>query len=137
VSEIKITAAIQPADHPRVTLRILLVEDNLVNQRLTARLLEKMGHVVTIAEDGHIALQILPEQEFDLVAMHMQMPIMDGLETTEKIRASEKNNRQAPAHRGHDRECVRRGPPALPERRNGWLYRQTRQLPPLNGRSSA
>jgi len=71
-------------------LRILLVEDNLVNQRLTARLLEKMGHVVTIAEDGQIALQILSEQEFDLVAMDMQMPIMDGLETTEKIRASEK-----------------------------------------------
>jgi PAS domain S-box-containing protein len=89
VSESKIPAAVQPVDHPRVTLRILLVEDNLVNQRLTARLLEKMGHVVTIAEDGHIALQILSEQEFDLVAMDMQMPIMDGLETTEKIRASE------------------------------------------------
>jgi CheY-like chemotaxis protein len=90
VIETKIPVTVKSADRPRVTLRILLVEDNLVNQRLTARLLEKMGHVVTIAEDGQIALQILSEQEFDLVAMDMQMPIMDGLETTEKIRAGEK-----------------------------------------------
>jgi CheY-like chemotaxis protein/nitrogen-specific signal transduction histidine kinase len=90
VIETKIPVTVKSADHLRVTLRILLVEDNLVNQRLTARLLEKMGHVVTIAEDGQIALQILSEQEFDLVAMDMQMPIMDGLETTEKIRAGEK-----------------------------------------------
>ena len=90
VIEAKIPAAVMPADQPRVTLRILLVEDNLVNQRLTARLLQKMGHVVAIADNGQIALQILSEQEFDLVAMDMQMPIMDGLETTEKIRAREK-----------------------------------------------
>jgi len=89
-NETKIPAESKHADRPRMTLRILLVEDNLVNQRLTARLLEKMGHVVTIAENGLIALQILSEQEFDLVAMDMQMPIMDGLETTEKIRAREK-----------------------------------------------
>jgi CheY-like chemotaxis protein len=70
----------------------LLAEDNVVNQRLTSRLLEKMGHVVTIADNGQLALQRFSEQEFDLVAMDMQMPIMDGLEATEKIRASEKKS---------------------------------------------
>jgi PAS domain S-box-containing protein len=74
------------------SLRILLAEDNVVNQRLTSRLLEKMGHVVTIADNGQLALQRFSEQEFDLVAMDMQMPIMDGLEATEKIRASEKQS---------------------------------------------
>jgi two-component system sensor histidine kinase/response regulator len=70
--------------------RILLAEDNLVNQRLTSRLLEKMGHVVTLAPNGQVALQLSAANEFDLVAMDMQMPIMDGLEATEKIRAREK-----------------------------------------------
>ncbi|MGC0773021.1 MAG: response regulator [Candidatus Acidiferrum sp.] len=85
-------ATVTPADQPHATLRILLVEDNLVNQRLTARLLEKMGHGVIIAANGQIALRILSEQEFDLVAMDMQMPIMDGLEATEKIRVLEKKS---------------------------------------------
>ncbi len=86
----KILAEVKPVDQRRDPLRILLVEDNLVNQRLIARLLEKMWHAVAIADNGQIALRILSEQEFDLVAMDMQMPIMDGLETTEKIRALEK-----------------------------------------------
>jgi two-component system sensor histidine kinase/response regulator len=73
-------------------MRILLAEDNLVNQRLISRLLEKMGHTVVIAENGRIALELLAEREFDLVAMDMQMPIMDGLETTERIRAGEKTS---------------------------------------------
>ena len=73
-------------------MRILLAEDNEVNQRLTSRLLERMGHRVTIAENGQTAVRLWSEQEFDLVAMDMQMPIMDGLEATEEIRAREKNS---------------------------------------------
>ena len=81
-----------PTQVARVGLRILLAEDNVVNQRLTSRLLEKMGHTVTIAGNGQIALQFMAEEDFDLVAMDMQMPIMDGLEATEKIRVNEKKS---------------------------------------------
>ncbi|MGA2813843.1 MAG: response regulator, partial [Candidatus Acidiferrum sp.] len=88
--------AVVPALAPpaQARLRILLAEDNFVNQRLISRLLEKMGHAVTIAGNGQTALHLLAEQEFDLIAMDMQMPIMDGLETTERIRASEKQTRR-------------------------------------------
>ena len=89
-TETQVSAAETPAGEVRGGLRILLAEDNLINQRLAARLLEKMGHVVTIASNGQIALRLLSEQEFDFVAMDMQMPIMDGLEATEAIRAGEK-----------------------------------------------
>ena len=82
------------AENQPAGLRILLAEDNVVNQRLISRLLEKMGHTVTIAANGKLALRLLSEQEFDLVAMDMQMPIMDGLEATERIRAGEKKSRR-------------------------------------------
>ena len=70
-------------------LRILLAEDNTVNQRLISRILEKMGHTVVVASDGAAALHTLSHQQFDLVAMDMQMPVMDGLEATQKIRLNE------------------------------------------------
>ena len=72
-------------------LRILLAEDNEVNQRLISRLLEKMGHTVAVAENGQMAVRMWSGQEFDLVAMDMQMPIMDGLEATAEIRARERD----------------------------------------------
>jgi PAS domain S-box-containing protein len=92
VKDAQLVEAEMPTRKVRVGLRILLAEDNIVNQRLTSRLLEKMGHTVTIAGNGQIALQLMAEEDFDLVAMDMQMPIMDGLEATEKIRAGEKKS---------------------------------------------
>ena len=70
-------------------LRVLLAEDNLVNQKLAVRLLEKRGHEVTIANNGQEALDLLATASFDVVLMDVQMPQMDGYETTERIRQQE------------------------------------------------
>jgi len=74
----------------RKRLRILLAEDNVVNQKLATRLLEKMGHSVSVAEDGKKALEAMAQGGFDLVMMDVQMPVMDGFEATRMIRNQEK-----------------------------------------------
>ncbi|HET6843681.1 MAG TPA: response regulator [Candidatus Angelobacter sp.] len=71
-------------------LKILVAEDNTVNQQLTRRLLESLGHEVTLVENGRVALESIEHQEFDLVFMDIQMPEVDGLEATAAIRAKER-----------------------------------------------
>jgi hypothetical protein len=73
-----------------VGLRILLAEDNIVNQQLERRLLERRGHHVTIAATGRQALEWLERESFDLILMDVQMPDMNGLEATEVIRSRER-----------------------------------------------
>ena len=70
--------------------RILLVEDNELNQEVGAELLKAEGFVVDIAEHGGIALERLASADYDLVLMDMQMPVMDGLAATRAIRAQER-----------------------------------------------
>jgi two-component system sensor histidine kinase/response regulator len=70
--------------------RVLLVEDNAVNQTLAVRLLEKRGHSVSTAGTGREALAALEKESFDVVLMDIQMPEMDGFEATAAIRAKEK-----------------------------------------------
>jgi two-component system sensor histidine kinase/response regulator len=75
---------------PSEALRILLAEDNLVNQRLATRLLEKRGHRVVVAANGREALAALEKESYDLVLMDIQMPEMNGMEATARIREKEK-----------------------------------------------
>jgi two-component system sensor histidine kinase/response regulator len=70
-------------------MRILLAEDNPVNQMVAVRLLHKLGHTVTVVSNGREALTTLGKQDFDLILMDVQMPEMDGIETTRVIRETE------------------------------------------------
>jgi two-component system sensor histidine kinase/response regulator len=92
-AESRLPAAVAPdsTQVPRAAskARILLAEDNLVNQRVALHILEKHGYSVTLVANGINALKALDEQTFDLVLMDVQMPEMGGFEATAKIRESE------------------------------------------------
>jgi len=80
------------------SLRILLAEDNLVNQMLAVRTLERKGHQVVAVPDGAEVLTALRREHFDLILMDVQMPNMDGFETTAAIRRAEQDEQPSGRH---------------------------------------
>lgn len=98
-------------------LRVLVVEDNPVNQKLAVRILEKAGHDTAVADTGRRALQVLQEHSFDLVLMDLQMPEMDGFAATAAIRQREQaTGRHLPiiamtahAMKGDREKCLQKG----------------------------
>ncbi|MHC2071032.1 response regulator [Bremerella sp. T1] len=102
--------SVQPAN-------ILLAEDNLVNQRLASLLLEKCGHTVRVVGDGKQAIDAWQSEEFDLILMDVQMPIMDGFAATAEIRRQQhERGRKTPivamtahAMKGDRERCLEAG----------------------------
>jgi CheY-like chemotaxis protein len=82
--------SLQEERDPGQYLDILLAEDNIVNQKLAVRLLEKRGHKVTVANNGREALVALDHRSYDLVLMDVQMPELGGIEATIMLREKEK-----------------------------------------------
>jgi CheY-like chemotaxis protein len=97
-SKLSLTAGGTPGPSAVATVpcRVLLVEDHPINQMLATTLLQKWGHLVVLARNGREAVDLFPTQQWDLILMDMQMPVMGGLEATRLIRASEAGRARTP-----------------------------------------
>lgn len=119
-SLVKLRAALAPAPasalKPFAGCRALLAEDNLINQKLATRLLEKLGCCVDVAVNGVQAARLSASNVYDVIFMDCQMPEMDGFEATAEIRRREGDSRRTPivamtayAMSGDRQRCLRAG----------------------------
>jgi CheY-like chemotaxis protein len=112
----QLASRVTPSTPSRV-LRVLLAEDNLVNQKLIATVLHKQGHSVVVAENGDEAVAAVERQSFDVILMDVQMPQKDGLEATVAIREAERVSGAhvpivaltAHAMKGDEEKCLQAG----------------------------
>ncbi|AEF94381.1 multi-sensor hybrid histidine kinase [Desulfotomaculum nigrificans CO-1-SRB] len=114
IKDRSISGSDAPDNKNKIT-NVLLVEDNQFNQRLIQHLLADNGYRVTLAENGQQALEMLNQSNFDIVLMDMQMPVMDGYETTRVIRSDERYKSlpiialTAHAMKGDNEKCLAAG----------------------------
>jgi CheY-like chemotaxis protein len=109
-------AAADPELARRHPLRILLAEDNVVNQKLSLRFLGQMGYRADVAGNGREAVEAVARQRYDVVLMDVQMPELDGLDATRQIRAGQPADGQpriiamtANAMEGDREQCLAAG----------------------------
>ena len=103
--------------------RVLLVEDNELNQEVAMGLLEPAHMSIDLAENGEVAVRMVGEHDYDLVLMDMQMPVMDGIAATKAIRSNP--HFRDTAHYRDDRQRHGRGPRNVPASRNERPCEQT------------